>query len=433
MQFLNTTAKQFFFALLLFVSLAAAAQTASPYSRFGLGYVRSTGFSANRGFAELSAAYASTANINFTNPASYAALSLTTFEIGGNVDIVDIKTADSTFRTANGSLSHVAIGVPLKAGRWGMSFGLLPYSNMNFTFRQTGNDAAFGGFENVYRGFGSLYQAYVGTGAMFKGFSFGVNAGYLFGKIDYAKLALFPDSVGALNSRNISTYRVNGFVYNAGVQYRYVLKKRTKENELKQDILLTVGAYGSSQMPVRTRLTNYWERFIYGNDGETLVIDTVSAVTDRRASITLPYYIGGGFTVGNEAYWLIGADFRFGNWSNFTTQLNQDQMADHWRVILGFQLTPNIESRKAAGKIQIKLGGYYGQSEAMYAGRKLNEAGGTIGFGLPVWRKAIARINLAGDFGSRGLGAAGVISETYYRINLGFVFNDKWFIKRKFD
>ena len=430
---MNTTAKLLFLAFLLLATGVVSAQTASPYSRYGLGFVRTTGFSANRGFAELSGGYASTANINFTNPASYSALALTTFEIGANIDIVNIKAKDSTYRTANGSISHVAIGVPLKRGKWGMSFGLLPFSNMNYTFKQAGNDSSFGGFENIYRGFGSLYQVYVGMGAQFKGFSFGVNAGYLFGKLEYAKYALFPDSVGALNSRNISFYKVNGFIYNAGVQYRYVLKKRTRENELKQDIILTVGVFGSSQMPMRTRLTNYWERFYYATDGSTFVLDTVSSIKDARSKITLPFHIGGGFTVGNEANWLVGADFRYGNWSSFSSELNNDQLADNWRVMIGTQITPNIESRKAAGKIQIKLGGYYGQSEVMYSGQKLAEAGGTIGFGLPVWRKAIARINITGDFGSRGFNATNAITENYYRINLAFVLNDTWFIKRKFD
>ncbi len=410
-----------------------AAQTASPYSRYGLGFLRTTGFSANRGFAELSGGYASTANINYTNPASYSAIALTTLEIGANIDIANIKASDSTYRTANGSVSHVAIGVPLKRGRWGLSFGLLPYSNMNYTFKQSGSDSTFGGFENIYRGLGSLYQVYAGTGVQFKGFSVGFNAGFLFGKLDYAKYALFPDSVGALNSRNVSFYKVNGFIYNVGVQYRYVLKKRTKENELKQDIILTLGAYGSSQMPTSTRLTSYWERFYYASDGSTYITDTVSSIKDSRSKITLPYHVGGGFTVGNEANWLVGADFRFGNWSSFSSELNNDKLADNWRVMVGTQITPNIDSRKAAGKIQIKLGAYYGQSEAMYRGQNLSEAGGTIGFGLPVWRKAIARINISGDFGSRGFNLTNAVTENYYRINLSFVLNDTWFIKRKFD
>lgn len=421
------------FLLLLSSAFLIQAQVSSPYSRLGLGYIRTNGFSANRGFAELSGGYASTANINFNNPASYSALSFVTFELGANMDFVSIAARDSTYNAHNGSFSHVAVGVPLKRGTWGMSFGLLPYSNMNYTFRQFGYDSAFGGYQNIYRGAGSLYQAYVGTGAQFKGFSFGFNAGYLFGKLDYSRFVLFPDSVGAFNSRNVATYRVNGFVYNVGLQYRIAIKKKTKENNLRHDILFTVGVFGNSQVPVTAKVTRFWDRFIYDETGNPIAVDTVTAITNGKSKLTLPYQLGGGVTFGNEAHWLIGADFRYANWSSFKSDFSSEKLSNSWRVALGLQYTPNIESRKIGGKIQLKIGGYYGQSEAVYAGQKLNEAGGTIGFGIPVSRKAIARINISGDFGKRGIDNKLVISETYYKLNLGFVLNDTWFIKRKFD
>lgn len=415
-------------------SFYASAQVASPYSRLGLGYIRTNGFSANRGFAELSGGYQSTVNINYNNPASYGSLGLTTLEIGANMDIVSIATRDSSYNAYNGSFSHVAVGVPLKRGTWGMSFGLLPFSNTNYTFRQYGYDSSFGGYQDIYRGTGSLYQAFLGTGAQFKGFSFGVNAAYLFGKLDYSRYMLFPDSVQAYNSRNMITQRVNGFLYNVGLQYRIVVQKKTKDNDLKQDVIFTVGIFGNSQVPVRLKTTQFWDRFIYDNENMPIAMDTVSAITNAKSTIKLPYQLGGGFTIGNEAFWLVGADFRYANWSNFSGNfMNSEKLNDSWRVMVGLQYTPNIDSRKTIGKIQLKLGSYYGQSEAVYAGRKVDEAGATIGLGIPVSRKAIARINLSGDFGKRGFDHTSVISETYYRLNLGFVLNDTWFIKRKFD
>ena len=40
-------------------------QASSPYSRFGLGYIHSPVFSANKGMGEVAAPYASGVNINF--------------------------------------------------------------------------------------------------------------------------------------------------------------------------------------------------------------------------------------------------------------------------------------------------------------------------------------------------------------------------------
>ena len=94
---------------LVLSSLTTFSQSASPYSRYGLGYVRSTVFSANKAMGEVAAPYASSVNINFTNPASYASLTRTTVELGANVDGVNIVTNDSTYKSTQGSISHFAL------------------------------------------------------------------------------------------------------------------------------------------------------------------------------------------------------------------------------------------------------------------------------------------------------------------------------------
>ncbi len=425
-------------ALLCFISLffvaSMQAQVSSPYSRFGLGSLRPTTFSGNRGFGGLAAGYASTANINYTNPASYASISMATFEIGVNVDGATIRTKDSAYTTANGSISHVAIAVPLKKGVAGLSFGLLPFSNINYTFIENRENPSFGGYQNIYKGNGSLYQVYLGVGAQVKGFSIGANASYMFGKLDYAKYIIFQDSVDALNSRNLLTFRATGFTYNVGVQYRFILKKSTKDNDLKHTIFMTAGAYGSSQIPVRSKVTDTWQRFYYASDGSAYVLDTLTSSAERKSTFQLPINFGVGITAGNEANWLIGADFKYAKWGSFKSDLNNDAMADSWRFIVGAQITPNYESRKPLGKLQIKFGGYYGMSEIRYNGVHLPEAGGTFGFGIPITRRDIARINLMGEVGSRGLNNPKVISETYYRLSIGFVLNARdWFQQPKYD
>ena len=66
-----------------------------------------------------------------------------------------------------------------------------------------------------------------------------------------------------------------------------------------------------------------------------------------------------------------------------------------------------------------------------FKGNNLYEAGGTLGLGFPL--KNIAHINLSADLGTRGGNDNFVIRESIYRIYFGFVLNDLWFMKRKFD
>ena len=77
------------------------------------------------------------------------------------------------------------------------------------------------------------------------------------------------------------------------------------------------------------------------------------------------------------------------------------------------------------------MGGYYGKEDLVFNSKQLNKAGGTIGLGLPL--KNVAHINLAADFGSIGAADKALVKENYYRLTVGLVLNDIWFIKRKFD
>ena len=412
-------------------------QSASPYSRYGLGYVRSTVFSANKAMGEVAAPYASSVNINFTNPASYASLTRTTIEIGANFDGVRITTnnsiKDSTYKANSASVNHFAIAfVPNpKKNNWAISIGLLPYTNINYNFIQNFNDTAVGAFREIFSGKGSLYQAYAGGAYKVKGFSVGANAGFLFGKLDYQKTITFPDSLGAYGTRNITNMNVKSFVYNIGVQYQKRIYHNNNDPDIRNDIFVTVGAYGSGGMKMQAKLSNYWERFAVTSFGvET--IDTPQGNFNKKESITLPFNIGAGVMFGNERFWMLGTDFKFMNWKNYESPLNNGGLNDSWRLSFGAQITPKYDdTRKFFNRVQYRLGGYYGKSEVNIKGASLTEAGGTVGFGFPF--KSVARLNLTGDFGSRGGIDKSTIRETYYKFTVGIVLNDIWFIKRKFD
>jgi hypothetical protein len=82
--------------------------------------------------------------------------------------------------------------------------------------------------------------------------------------------------------------------------------------------------------------------------------------------------------------------------------------------------------------MQYRLGAYYGKSEISFNGDHLGQGGATIGLGFPF--KSVAHINLTADIGELGdPGNSQVLQQTYYRFTIGFVLNDIWFIKRKFD
>ena len=71
-----------FFILTVSIFSGVNAQENSPYSRFGLGNLIPAQNNLNRAMGGLTAAYNNFQSVNFTNPASYANLKITTYDIG---------------------------------------------------------------------------------------------------------------------------------------------------------------------------------------------------------------------------------------------------------------------------------------------------------------------------------------------------------------
>lgn len=425
-------------ALLFVLAINSAnAQSASPYSRFGLGYIRPSVISANKGMGELAAPYSSYMYINFANPASYANINRTAIELGVNLDGSNIVTGDSTYRAFTGNINHLALAFSPRPDKWGLSIGLVPYSNSNYTFIQDVTDSVLGNYRLAQAGKGSLYQAYLGGAYKIKGFSIGVNLAYLFGKIDYERALSFPDSALSFNTRNVTNMGISSFNYNVGLQYQHRIYHNSDSLDPRGDIFIMLGAYGSGGVKMNANVSSRWERFVVSSTSGLIAVDTPQISAGVKSKVSLPMNVGGGVMFGNELFWLAGVDFRYANWSSYKSPLNSDKLGDSWRVSFGAQITPKFDDlRNYLARVQYRLGGYYGKSEVLYNGKNLSDAGATIGLGFPLKATKFFRgsLNLTGNFGSRIAPDAAAIRENYYRFTFGFVLNDyDWFVKRKFD
>ena len=114
----------------------------SPYSRFGLGDPLNQNFAATTGMAGLSAAFHDPFHLNFQNPASYAHLQATAFEIGMYAKYANMQDDNTTEGVWSGNLDYLALGFPLKnqvnealdrrrtPWQFGMGIGLIPYRSV---------------------------------------------------------------------------------------------------------------------------------------------------------------------------------------------------------------------------------------------------------------------------------------------------------------
>lgn len=424
-------------AIFALLNLGLAAQTFSPYSQYGLGDQRNTAFSANRALGGISAGYSSSRNLNFNNPASYADLTYTVFELGALVHTNVLSDSLRAGGSTNGGVSHLALGFPIKQNKWGLSFGLLPNSYSNYKFTSSSSIDGVD-FKNVNTGYGSTYQFYIGNGFKFGNFSVGLNAGYLFGGLEYNTSLQFQEGAGFVDAQNVNELNVKNFVVNAGVQYKINLSPLDND-ENKQDVFLTLGLYGTPPIKGNANYSKYLSSTRLNALDQISAIDTASGgMFDSKAALKLPASVSAGFTLGNELSWLVGADFHYENWTNFESPISNYAFVDDWKFKLGAQITPKFNGNRFGQRIEYRFGAHLGNTRLTLENTRIPEFGTTFGFGIPFKRvsslsRSLSVLNLSMEIGKRGIVADNLLKENYYKLTIGYTLSDRWFVKRKFD
>lgn len=231
------------FLLVLFVALGLqttlVAQENSPYSRYGIGDLTPNHNVLSRGMGGITAGYADRLSINFTNPASLSSLSLTAFEVGGDIDIRTLKSTNplGKFKSANTLISYVALGFPIASAKmkkkdinWGLTFGLRPVSRVNYKILKSSRLGNIDSLNTTFEGEGGVNQFFIGTGIKVKNVSFGITTGYMFGNKDYStKLEFISDTTPYYRSNSATNTRFGSVFLNAGVQYETILNKEEVE------------------------------------------------------------------------------------------------------------------------------------------------------------------------------------------------------------
>lgn len=418
-------------------------QLNSPYTRFGVGQLSAQSFANVLASGSCAAAFNSNYQLNFTNPASYGFLNKTTFNFGATGSSIKISNSDSSQTFGNGQLSYLALGFPVIKGKWGASFGLMPFSQVNYNLvKENDSTAETGASYNSYKGNGALYKFYVGSGYHWKNIAVGFNAEYLFGNITYTDLEIFSsDSINAFNTRKLETKSFGKIVFDGGIQINIPLKKND-DKTFKYN--LTVGADANNKQSVNVTDRVLFDRFVYHTIAtgfitpiykDTIKIDTVKGI------MVLPMHFDAGIRFQYEGHFAFAMNYSFGKWSDYSFLGTSDGTAvDYHRLSFGGEIVPKPESDNSYfNTIRYRAGFYTGQYYQQFYGIPLHETGVTFGAGLPfLYRtsyntKVISEISLAFEFGVRGSTENNLLKENYFNGTVGFSLTDLWFVKRKFD
>ncbi|HNY55375.1 MAG TPA: hypothetical protein PKI86_07105 [Chitinophagales bacterium] len=448
----------------------ANAQEHTPYSRYGLGYAFDNNNAQSAQMGGLSAAFQSGETVNYLNPASYAALQLTTLDAGFSGNFGKIKTQTQKAKQNSFSLNYLSLFFPIKK-YWVTGVSLLPFTAKDYLLSQT---SAFDTATTVkfeYEGSGTLYNLSWGNGFKYKGLHVGFNMGYLFGKLNNNTLAYQLNQTGAYDADGYTTWtftntKVSSFIWNAGAQYNLPIKSKKDSNKIYN---ITFGLAGSA--PIKFGKKTYIDEALYTfqsgylgyrntdagvNDfitdyikpkvSSSSILDTLSEKFQQSTNIRIPATLNVGIIASRGIKWRAGIDFKFQPWSKYKGYEDNaaSKLNNSWRIAVGGEFLPNDKNfSKFFTRLKYRAGFNYTQTNIKINNTAINEFGINFGIGIPIiittandegllQKVYTYAFNIGFEAGSRGTIQKNLVRENFYRLKFGISLNDRWFVRRKY-
>lgn len=410
------------------ISAFAQSNTNSPYSQYGLGDLTDQSVGFNKGMNGVGLAMRRGNEVNPMNPASYSSVDSLTmlFDAGLSGQVTNFKENGSKLNGKSGGFDY-AVALFRACRNVGVSFGVLPYSNIGYKYSLSETLSDGTRMYSTYQGDGGMHQLFIGTGIkILKPLSIGANLSYLWG--DYNRTLASSSSASNVSAlqmgykADISSYKLD-----LGMQLELPL------NKLDQ---LAIGATWSVGHSLKA-------------DPELSIINTNTSLNKSDSTnyvvkdgLRLPTAYGLGVAYSHSNNLRVGADLTLQKWGGINSPvfdpqskqytLQSGQLKDSYRLNLGGEWTPRPMGRHLYQRVRYRAG--VGMATPYYyingkEGPK--ELSASLGFGIPIMNSYNNRsvLNISGQFVHRS--ADGMIRENMFRLNIGLTFNERWFAKWK--
>ena len=366
--------------------------------------------------------------VNTLNPASYSAIDSLTmiFDVGLSGQITNFKEGASSVNAKNANFEY-AVGSFRLMRNVGMSFGILPLTNIGYTYTSyTKLEENRGTIAETYSGDGGLHQVFLGAGwRIFKPLSIGFNAQYVWGDCERYILSSTGTDINSLE-KNYS-FSVQSYHIDLGLQWHQILKNRDE---------IVVGA----TVGLGHKL---------GADPQCMIINTnsLSSTPDTTMftitnGVSLPMTYGLGVSWSHKNSLLVDFDATLQQWGKLDYPsyesgayvLKSGLLKDRYKFNVGADYVPNAMSRKLLHRVHYRLGAGYATPYYKINGLDgPKEISVSAGFGIPLQNAYNNRsvLNISAQWVNTS--ATGFIKENTFRINVGLTFNERWFAKWKVD
>lgn len=414
--------KKIVFAVLVFISgqLFSQENTASPYSFYGIGDAKFKGTNDIIAIGGLSV-YSDSTHLNVLNPASYANQMLTSIQVGGTSNFYKLSSSTDTQKAQKTTFDYLVIGLPYSK-KLGFSLGLLPQSTVGY--RLVNDQLSTNNYAYRYNGSGGLNKVYFGAGYQLTSkLSVGMDFQYLFGSID-AKTTLLISNV-QFSTREINNSNITGVGLNFGLNY---------QSKLNDKINYRTSFTFAPEMKLNSKNSRQIATISFGADG-TEIPASVNNIDVADTKLVLPTKIAAGFGLGNRK-WFVGADYTFrgtGNQVNRFENYSNVSYENSSKIAIGGFFIPKYDSYKNYfERVTYRAGFRYENTGLVINNTSIKDRALSFGFAFPI-TGTFSSLSIGSEWGTRGTSANGLIKENYFSVNVGLIFNDKWFKKNLYN
>ena len=393
----------------------------SPYSRFGMGDLMPRTAATVTAMGGTGYTFQSPTTINFINPAAYIAFDTLAFLLDASFSWKNSTLmATTTQRGSTFRFDYLSIGLSISRW-WKTAVGIQPYSIMNYSIFETKSVDTL--TQNLsYLGKGGINEIYWGNAfRLFKNFSLGINASFLFGTYNKDR-SMEWENAHLFNTKIENANKLKGVVLTIGSQYFIPIKDKGE---------LGLGLVFTPAIPVQSNSTQtistYW-----GTEYNVMQIDTLYRNKEIKYSHKMPTQIGGGISWGKKNKYFVGADFTWTNWSNYSVGGVNDSLSNAYKISIGGNYTPNYSSNKFFPRMTFSLGANVGQSYLFLEGEHLNNFGINFGLLFPLKRSKTA-FGLTLEYGQLGTTKNNLIKENYFIGTINVKIHERWYQRKKLD
>jgi hypothetical protein len=396
----------------------------SPFTTLGIGEPYGNALINTQGMAGVGVSQPQFWHMNNQNPALLIYNNLTVFQAGLLAENRTIRQDTASERSVGGNMNYLVTAFPIKYNKWSTGLGLMPYTTVKYKIAYLGDIVnSTDSTQVVEEGSGGLSQLYWSNGVrIFKGFSVGLKAAYIFGssKNTYSNKLVNSNQPVNYNSTVEDKLYVQDLSFTGGVSY--TIDSLFARNRYR----LSFGATTTFGTNLKSRLRS--ELYRSTSNGTSLDQDTLFTI---EGDTYIPPAFTGGISLSRGTKWSIGTEVSYQDWSTFRTiNLETESLGTAWRVALGGELTPDAVSEKLLKRIVYRAGVSLEQYPYKANNNNVNDIGINFGFSLPAGRSSL---DMAFRYGKRGNLSDNLLQENYFKIFFGITFNDQWFIRRPLD